>query len=259
MVIAGIAGSVLGAADIFDLSGSFAAKVSPAMLTLLGVVAQFLFLERFEIEELRRENRENLDQVLSRLSEMSGSVDGAHSELRDGIAGLRGELLRLSPVRILTSATELYATARRLADVADRVLRSTSCGFSDEIRFKPYIDAIAARARVQSDAGRDFRYITVFGGDLSEEKCRKKVKIRLDAFENAGVKDRLAMLRLKGHASLGVDLLVVDDVHLLVTFLSHDNNLRNGLVVENSPEFVKSVVSWYDHTLCATMADTYEP
>ena len=162
------------------------------------------------------------------------------------------------PARVLTTGDALYLQATCLVGKADRRIRATAFGESDPLLREPYLDAIARRAKDAAGRHAAFDYRVVFDRFDDSSARPGKVSARLAAFAAVAAGPALEMRRLRtGGGEWDVDLLIVDDRHMLIAFLDRHRKLLHGVAIENNPDFVAPLCDWYDQSLWRERSETF--
>ena len=160
---------------------------------------------------------------------------------------------------VLMSEGEIYREATRLVLSSSRSIRSTAFGLGDPQWFAPYLAALTDHAQKQATAGRSFLYKVVLSGKPSDPGFLRKSSARIDAFAARNITPMLDVRRLKGAGTAwGIDVLIVDDRHLMVVFLqARSDQLQHAITIVDNPTAVGPVVDWYDRTVIERHAERY--
>jgi hypothetical protein len=153
----------------------------------------------------------------------------------------------------MTSWKEIYSRAASLVKDAEKRVRATSFGKSSEVEAekKRYFENLAKRASEQKKQHVDFKYMLVCSSASVDPQRDDSLRERKEIFDRFEVFNCLQAKEIE-HV-WGIDLLIIDDKHLHVSFQSLGNEaLKLGLELTDAGEFVREIVHWYDEYLFAT-------
>lgn len=209
LVLGAIAG-ILGIAEtIFDLKW----RLDELAITLLGLIAMGLGLER-----------------LSTYKRVELAIER-------GANGIR-----------LDTWEEVYGAATELVKTAKAQVRATVFGQGEWAGPDNYLKVIAKVAKSHHQAKRDFLYKAVFGYKDKPDILRAKhILRRYSIFKETGVATSHQMKHIETNWDL--DMLIVDDRHLIIGFPQFQRHIRTGIKFIDQPELVKPITEWFDQQL----------
>src|SRR5438477_5619674 len=118
----------------------------------------------------------------------------------------------------MSSWEEIYARATKLVAQAESRVRATSFGTPSKLQGEKleYFESIAKRAAEQKKRRVDFIYKAVCSKDSANPERNIGLRERKEVFDRYNVSDCLYAREIE--SAWGLDLLIVDDNHLHVSF-----------------------------------------
>jgi hypothetical protein len=222
LILSGVFAGLISIADlIFDLEGTSLFKAFPSItLLLLALVATGLGLEKLVAYR-------KLERVIERSA-----------------GGIR-----------LDTWDEVYAAAFELVRSAKTLVRATAFGRGKWAGPDEYLELIAKTAKSRHESRANFLYKVVFGYEEEPDPDRARhILHRREIFRRHQVSH---MLRMKHtFSSWGLDLLIVDDKHLIIAFPQvQAQSLGTGIKFVDQPAFVQPIAEWYDERVWERSSD----
>lgn len=173
--------------------------------------------------------------------------DKHEQEMRDTFAGLHERLDRMSdnfekvvPALFLPDAKSTYRAGTDLITEARTMIRATALGKGKAEAPREWLEAVAEQLRSGKESGRPIYYRLVISraGDRA---------MRDEVFAQRGVQDFVEYCPVD--TTWGLNVLIVDDKHLVIAFPEFGNEpaLRLGIAISNQRDLIRGICGWYDN------------
>ena len=226
LLLAGVAGVVIGFVDFIGWDIAFLTPKSPVGLVLVtvGLLASALGLERIVWFSRYEQRLERLERLLT------ASAGGRH----------------------LIGHEETYHEINRVCDTTRNRIRAllylTTPEFSAPLKWP---ETVARRLQKARNSGRPARLDAVIACNFQDlpSNFQEQVENRLRIYKEYRVDALISRYLLDVTQGLGIDIFIIDNEHAVIAFRSPAGTrmVSNAILFENQREIVSDFAEWFDY------------